>query len=71
MKRYEYMRLSESWGKPILMETINKYASDGWRLANVAIQDFSSKDGDKLYYFDYLFERELEEVPDVLEKEMD
>lgn len=71
MKRYEYMRLSESWGKPILMETINHYAKQGWRLVQVSIKESVSGDNDKLYFFDYLFERELEEVPDELEKEMD
>jgi len=71
MKRYEYMRLSECWGKPILMNTINEQASAGWRLINVFIKDQISEEGIKLYFFDYLFERELEEVPDELEKEMD
>jgi hypothetical protein len=53
------------------MNTINEQASAGWRLINVFIKDQISEEGIKLYFFDYLFERELEEVPDELEKEMD
>jgi hypothetical protein len=71
MKRYEYLRLSECWGKPILLETINRQASEGWRLINVSIKDQMGEEGVKLYFFDYLFEKELEEMPDELPKEMD
>lgn len=69
MKKYEYMRLSESWGKPILMETINNYSKQGWRLVQALIKN--DKEMPNFPLLEYLFERELEEVPDELEKEMD
>lgn len=69
MKKYEYMRLSESWGKPILMETINEQAKQGWRLVQAFIKN--DRENPNFPLLEYLFERELEEVPDELEKEMD
>lgn len=62
MKKYEYMKLSDVWGKEITGDLLSKYGEGGWKLVHVINYPGST---------DFILEKELEEVPDELEKEMD